>query len=648
MTAQPQEFGPGGDSVNSAPTADAPAPAPNGNAGRISTGDPVERVYRSVADMFWRRVKEMPSQEAFRFVEGDHWRSLTWQQTAERVRAVAHGLLALGLEREQRCAILASTRIEWILVDMGIMCAGGATTTIYPSSTADDCSFILVDSDARIVIVEDAEQVAKVRSMRADAPNLAHIVVIDGTGVTGREDDGVITLAELEEKGRAYAAENADVLETIAEELTVENLATIIYTSGTTGRPKGVELLHDCWTYTAEATKQLGLLQPSDLQYLWLPLSHSFGKVLLSGQLAIGYASAVDGRIPKLVENLSVIRPTFMGAAPRIFEKVHNRVVGGAKEAGGLKWRIFRWALARGRAVSALRQKGQEPRGLLALEYRVADKLVFSKLKERFGGRVRFFISGSAPLAKDVAEFFHAADILVLEGYGLTETSAMTSLNVPNRYSFGSVGPSVPGTSVKIAEEDGEILIKSRGLMRGYHNMPEETKATLTEDGFLRSGDIGEIDAGGFVRITDRKKDLIKTSGGKYIAPQLIEGRLKALCPVVSQVIVHGDRRNYCTALITLDEESITGWAVNHGLAGLSYEELTRHQKVRGMVEGYIEELNKSLASFETIKHFSLLPKDLTIEDGELTPSLKVKRKAVEAKYMATLDEMYEAAAPAV
>jgi long-chain acyl-CoA synthetase len=390
----------------------------------------------------------------------------------------------------------------------------------------------------------------------------------------------------------------------------------------------------------------MGLMDINDVQYLWLPLSHSFGKVMQVGQIRVGFPTAVDGRIDKLVDNLGVVRPTFMAAAPRIFEKVYNKVVGGAKDAGGLKYKIFKWAVKVGSEVSKLRQAGKQPRGWLAFKHKWADKLVFSKLKARFGGRVRFFISGSAPLSKDIAEFFHAADILILEGYGLTETSAASFVNRPDAFRFGTVGHPVPGTDVKIAD-DGEILIGGPGVMRGYHNLPEQT-AEVLDDGWLKTGDIGEFDADGFLKITDRKKDLIKTSGGKYVAPQLIESKLKSLCPYVSQVVVHGDKRKYVTALIALDEENLRAWADDNGMNGASYADLADSDKVKDMIQPYIEELNSGLARYETVKKFALLPSDLSVEEGELTPSLKVKRKVVEKKYMGVLDGLYEDATVAI
>ncbi len=595
--------------------------------------------FESVAALFLSRVERTPSVLAYKFPTGrDTWGSMTWGEAGERVKHIACGLHALGLEREHRVGILSTTRLEWILADMATLCAGGATTTIYPSNTPEECAYILGDSQASFAFAEDNGQAAKLVEVRDQLPSLRQVVVFDGDA---GHDGFVLTLADLEEKGRAFAEANPGKYEAIAGEVKRDDLSTLIYTSGTTGKPKGVELIHDCWLFEAEAIDQLGILSPDDHQYLWLPLSHSFGKVLEVAQLHIGFPTTVDGRIPKLVDNLAIVKPTFMAAAPRIFEKVYNKVVTGAAEKGGLTYKIFTWAVGVGRRVSALTQQGKKPGPLLGAQFKVADKLVFSKLRARFGGRVRFFISGSAPLSRDMAEFFHAAGILILEGYGLTESSAATFVNVPSNYKFGTVGPPLPGVEVKIAPEDGEVLLKARGVMRGYHNLPEAT-AEILEDRWLRTGDIGELDADGYLRITDRKKDLIKTSGGKYVAPQKLEAKLKALCPYLSQVLVHGNMRNFCSALVTLDEESIKGWATERGLGSKSTTELAEDPQVRELVQDAIKVLNADLASYETLKRFAILPKDLSVEDGELTPSLKVKRKVVETKYKDVLDGFYE------
>jgi len=596
----------------------------------------------SVAALFLQRIQESPDREALRYPVGEDWRSMTWRQAGERVKAMAAGLIALGLTREQRVGILSNTRYEWLLCDLGILCAGGATTTVYPSSTAEDCAFILSDSDTRYVFAEDASQVAKLRAHKAEMPTLTKIILIEGAA-DAKDGDWVMTLADLEAKGAELLAKDGKSVETVVAGIKGTELATLIYTSGTTGKPKGVRLLHECWAYTADAMLATSLMSSDDVQYLWLPMSHSFGKVLMGGWLITGSVTAVDGRIPKIIENLAVVRPTFMAAVPRIFEKVYNKVLEGVKAGSATKQKIFHWALGVGKQVSKLRQEGKEPSGLLALKLKIADKLVFSKLKARFGGRVRYFVSGSAPLSRDIAEFFHAAGILILEGYGLTESSAASFVNRPAKYAFGSVGVPMPGTDLKLAPEDSEILMRSPGIMNGYHNLAEATKEALTEDGWLRTGDIGEVDANGFLRITDRKKDLIKTSGGKYIAPQAIEGKLKATCPYLSQVIVHGDKRNFVTALITLDEESITKWAKENGVNG-SYSEIVKAPQTKTMLEPYFAEVNKTLAKYESVKKFEVLPKDLSIDAGELTPSLKVKRKVVEKAYAGLLDGMYEGA----
>jgi long-chain acyl-CoA synthetase len=603
-----------------------------------SMSEAIGRRFTTIPQMFFARVAESGDAEAFRYPVGDSWQSMPWTEADTRVRHIAAGLLALGIQREHRCAILSSTRLEWVLADLGVMCAGGATTTIYPSNTADECAYILTDSATRVVFAEDEAQLGKLREQRHTLADVVKVVTFDGVG----DGDWIMSLDELESIGAEHLTRAPDAVDAACAELDAEHLSTLIYTSGTTGRPKGVRLVHDCWAYEGEAVASLGLLGPDDMQYLWLPLAHSFGKVLLAAQLAVGFPTAIDGRVTKLVDNLAVIRPTFMAGAPRIFEKVYNKVIQGAQQGSKLKRKLFHWAVSVGTEVSKLRQQGEEPEGMLATKYRFADRLVFSKLKARFGGRVRFFISGSAPLSREIAEFFHAADILILEGYGLTETSAGSFINLPDSYRFGTVGHALPGTEAMIADADGEVLLRGPGVMRGYHNLPEETAEVLRDDGWLHTGDIGEIDDDGFLRITDRKKDLIKTSGGKYVAPQLIEGRFKAVAPYVSQFVVHGDRRNYCTALVTIDEESITSWADARGLGDRNYEELTQRPEVRDLVQESIDELNANLARYETIKAFAILPRELSIEEGELTPSMKVKRKAVEAKFEHVLDSLYD------
>ena len=588
----------------------------------------------SVGAMLVNQAKASSSKEAFRYLEGDRWVSLSWTATKDKAFQLAAGLLALGIEREDRVAIASNTRMEWILADLAIMCAAGATTTIYPSTQHEDVGYILADSQTKVIFAEDDLQVSKVLDHLDELPQLITIVQLDGKV----DHDKVIGWADLEKLGRDYLAANPTAVDDVIAAIGPEDLATLIYTSGTTGRPKGVRLVQDNWTYEGAAIEAYDIIYPDDLQYLWLPLSHVFGKALIAIQLYIGFTTAVDGRIDKIVENLAVVQPTFMCGAPRIFEKVRARVMTTASH--GVKAKIFDWAFGVGRKVSPMRLAGEQPSGLLALQYALADRLVFSKIKARMGGKIRFFVSGSAALNREVQEWFHAAELLILEGYGLTETSAATCVNNPRATRFGTVGPPVPGSQVKIAD-DGEILIKGPGVMRGYHNLPEATAEALN-DGWFATGDIGELDEQGYLRITDRKKDLIKTSGGKYVAPQKVEGVLKVASPYISQVLVHGDGRKYATALITLDPEAIEGWAKDQGLSYSSFEELAGSREVHDLIESQVTEANQSLERWETIKRFEILPSELSVEEGEVTPSLKVRRRAVEEKYADVLNSMYD------
>jgi long-chain acyl-CoA synthetase len=589
---------------------------------------------KTVPELVLNRVAKSPDREAFSYPDpaGSGWKHVTWRQFGEKVRQVAMGLRSLGLKEEERVAIFAGTRYDWIVADMGVLCGGGATTTIYPSNTAEEAAYILQDSGSVLVFCETQSHVDRVVSVRKELPNVKAVITFDGK----KSDDGfVMTYADLLEKGKSASQEE---YEKIARAVKPESLATLIYTSGTTGKPKGVELTQDCWVYEGQACDEMKLLREDDLQLLWVPLSHSLGKVLEVQQLYIGFKSAVDGRVDKIVPNLADVKPTFTAAVPRIFEKAYNTIIGKAKADGGMTYKIFQWAVGVGREVSKVKQARQQPTGLLAVKAMVAQRLVFSKIQARFGGRLRFFVSGSAPLSRDLSEFFHACGLLVLEGYGLTESSAFSFVNRPDNYKFGTVGEAAPGTQVKIAS-DGEILIKGRGIMRGYRNLPEATAETI-KDGWLYTGDIGELDAQGLLKITDRKKDLIKTSGGKYVAPQALEGKLKAICPYISQVVVHGNNRNFCTALVTVDEGEIGKWARGNGVNG-NYAEIVKDPRVHALVKPFFDQLNSGLASYETVKKFAILPRELTEQDGDLTASLKVKRKAVEAKYKEVLDSFY-------
>lgn len=610
----------------------------------------------SVATLFIDRVASTPDGEAYRYpvpaADGqgpDEWKSLSWAQAAERVYAVAAGLIALGVRPEQRVALAASTRVEWILVDLGVMCAGAATTTIYPSTNAEESAFILSDSESRVLIAEDAAQLAKARERRAELPDLAHVVVIDAQDVGEDEGDPegwVLTLADLEALGAEHLAKDPEAVRGRVDAITSEQLATLIYTSGTTGRPKGVRLPHDNWSYMAKATVATGLITKDDVQYLWLPLAHVFGKVLTSGQIEVGHVTAVDGRVDKIIENLPVVQPTYMAAVPRIFEKVYNGVAAKARAGGGAKYKIFQWAAGVAREYAKVSQDNFRRTGkatvpfALGAKHKVADTLVFAKIREAFGGRLRACVSGSAALAPDIGLFFSGAGIHILEGYGLTESSAASFVNPGESYRTGTVGKPLPGTEVRIAD-DGEILLRGPGIMQGYQGLPEKTAEVLEADGWFHTGDIGELSVDGYLRITDRKKDLIKTSGGKYIAPAEVEGQFKAVCPFVSNILVHGADRNFCTALIALDEPTILGWAAENGMEGKSYADVVASPKTVELIDGYVKRLNEGLQRWQTIKKFRLLPRDLDIEHGEVTPSLKLKRPVVERTYKDLIEEMY-------
>ncbi|MEH0555387.1 AMP-dependent synthetase/ligase [Streptomyces sp. B21-101] len=605
----------------------------------------------SVAGLFLERVAATPDAEAYRHPvpaasgEGpDAWKALSWAQAAERVYAIAAGLIELGVQPEQRVALACSTRLEWILADLGIMCAGAATTTVYPQTNADESAFILSDSESRVLIAEDAAQLAKAVEKRAELPDLTHVVVIDPAGV--ETADWILTLDELEKRGAARLEKEAGLIKERVAAITSDQLATLIYTSGTTGRPKGVRLPHDNWSYMAKAIAATGLVGPDDVQYLWLPLAHVFGKVLTSGQIEVGHVTAVDGRVDKIIENLPVVRPTYMAAVPRIFEKVYNGVAAKARAAGGAKYKIFQWAAEVSREYAKAAQDNFRRTGSasvpfgLGAKHKVADALVFAKIREAFGGNLRACVSGSAALAPEIGYFFAGAGIHILEGYGLTESSAASFVNPGEAYRTGTVGKPLPGTEVRIAD-DGEILLRGPGIMEGYHGLPEKTAEVLEADGWFHTGDIGELSPDGYLRITDRKKDLIKTSGGKYIAPAEVEGQFKAVCPYVSNILVHGADRNFCTALIALDEPSLLDWAKDNGLAGKSYAEVVAAPVTVELVDGYVKQLNEGLQRWQTIKKFRLLPRDLDVEHGEITPSLKLKRPVVEREYKHLIDEMY-------
>jgi long-chain acyl-CoA synthetase len=617
--------------------------------------------WRTALDIFRETVAKLPQKVALRSKVDGVWKGQTWSEWDTASREIAGGLRALGLVVGDRACILSNTRPEWVHADLGILLAGGVTVPIYQSNTPRECEYIINDCAAKVVLIEDPYQLekllhpevrprlAKVQKIvcfsdlakleRPDAKGRVQIKLADA--LPESEKGWVTSLADLRSSGRDWLAKNKGALEKAWEEVTPDNIFTIVYTSGTTGPPKGVVLLHKNIVFECTGNQELLSVDENDEQLLFLPLAHIFAKILEWTAIARGITTAFAESIPKLTENMREVKPTFMGAVPRVYEKAYAKIQQSFEEKRRkpVARLLIDWALGVGRARSKEEQAGRTPSGLLAMQAALADRLVFGKIKETFGGRLRFFVSGGAPLAKEIAEFFHGCGILILEGYGLTETTAATHINRPNDYRFGTVGKPFPGVDVKIAD-DGEILARGGNILHEYYGKPEATKEAIDKDGWFHTGDIGIIEDG-FLRITDRKKDIIVTAGGKNVAPQNLEGALKAACPYISQVMVHGDKRRFLSALITLNEEAIVPWAKEKGIVFKDVGDLAKHPDVRTFLQKYVDELNKDLASYETIKKFTILTRDLTQEAGEMTPTLKVKRKFVSEKYKEILDGFY-------
>ncbi len=609
---------------------------------------------QSLLDLVQELVATRPDATATLSKRDGQYKPTTWAQLWAEAQQVARSLIALGIAPGDRINIASNTRYEWIVLDFGILAAGAVTVPIYPSNLPDECQYVSDHSGSRIVFAEDRSQVVKFLEVRDRLPEVMHVVQMTGAVESGRElsregrenqpgDGFVISMADFLERGREVDDAR---LQAACSSLGPESILTIIYTSGTTGRPKGVVLTHANMIYEADSVRNIGLIAPDDVQLLFLPLSHSFAKVLEAGWLATGHILAFAENMNTIKQNLGEVRPTVMAGVPRVFEKFYSAVVEKALAAGGTKAKLFTAALELSVENGEAELRGKSLPFFRKLKFSVLRKLVFAKIhdgiSEILGGRMRAMISGGAPLAKKIAWFFRDADIVILEGYGMTETSAGTTVNLPHNNRIGTVGPPMPGTDVKIAE-DGEILLRGPGIMREYWRNPEATAETIV-DGWLHTGDIGEVDpTTGAVKITDRKKDLIITAGGKNIAPQNIENLIKT-DQLISQCVVHGDRRKYLTALLTLDEAALTEFAKQRGLAG-SYTELTKHPQVHAEVDRVMALANKELASYESIKQWAILEKDFSIETGELTPKLSVKRKVVNSKYGHLFDGFYDEAA---
>jgi long-chain acyl-CoA synthetase len=557
---------------------------------------------------------------------GDDWKPMSWEEAGRRVEDYANGLLALGVRKGDAFSILATSRVEWALFDFALGSIGAIGAAIYANSSVKDAGYILEHSESVGVLCEDEVQRAKVEAVRGEIPRLRH----------------VLTFADLDDlaaRGRAHAAEHPNALGDARDAIEEDDLFTYIYTSGTTGPPKGCMISHKNYYAMVAVVDDLpSFTGPEDTMLLYLPLAHNFGRLMHLSGAYVGYAIAFLPDPLQAAAALPQVKPTVFPSVPRVYEKIHSAVVAKFDAETGAKRKLIEWALGVGRRVSELRRAGEPvPRGLL-LQFRLADKLVYAKVKERLGGRLRLAISGGAPLAPEIAEFFHAIDILLVEGYGLTECTTAASTNTHEAYRFGTVGRPLPGTQVKLAE-DGELLIKSETVFQGYFKDPEATAEVLGDDGWLRSGDIAEIDGDGFILITDRKKDIIVTAGGKNVAPQNLENDLKT-SKYVSQAMVVGDRRPYIAALITLDPEAVPAWAAERGLP-TDLEGLARSEEVRELIQGVVDEVNADRSRYEQIKRFAILPRDFTMEDDELTPTLKLKRRIVADHFGDDLEGLY-------
>jgi long-chain acyl-CoA synthetase len=603
---------------------------------------------KSIYELFSTTVAARKDKTAAQVKVNGTWKDVTWGELASTAKKIAAGLVKHGVKPQEMVTIVSNTRLEWITADLGIQGAGATTVPVYQSSTADDAAFILNDAGVVAVIAEDAVQLRKLRGIKADIPGVRFVVAMTGPVEPGGWE---ITMEEFLRDGEAYLKTNEAEVVARSSGLKTDDLLTIIYTSGTTGRPKGAMLTHDAMLYEAEAIRKIDLIGPDDVQYLFLPMAHVFAKVLETIWFAQGHVMAFwSGDMKKIVDELSEVRPTMMASVPRIFEKVHAKVSADVAATPGVAGKIAQWGLQQGEKAAKIEMSGGTPGGLA---WTLAQKLVFKKLRAklsaRFGGRLRFFVSGGAPLGKDVAYFFKYAGVMICEGFGLTETSAASAVNMPGAVRIGTVGRPIPGTEFKVAA-DGELLIRGRGVMKGYWKRDDATKEAIDADGWFHTGDIGVIDADGYIRITDRKKDIIVTAGGKNVAPQNIEGQIKAKSSIIGQVVVHGDKRKFLSAVITLDEEALKAWAGSKGLSG-DHKTLSQKPEVLAEVDRVMKEMNTILASYESIKKWKVLDHDFSVGDTPeqkgkpgaemLTPSLKVKRKAVNERYKDVFDDFY-------
>lgn len=571
---------------------------------------------------------------AMRFPLDGHTVSLSYAELGVVSREIARGLIALGIDAGERVAILSSTRAEWTLCDCGSLCAGAVVVPVYHTNSPEECAYVLRHSEVRLIFCEDVSQAEKIREVRDELPRLKHVVLIEG------ESDDAIKLDELRE--RAGEIPQDAVAERVSQ-VVPDDLATLVYTSGTTGPPKGCVLTHANMLSTARMYAERLRLEPSHVLFQFLPLAHALARVAQIVMLDVGgQACFWSGDPTKIVEELSEAEPTHFPAVPRVYEKIHGTVMGRVEDGPALQRTLFRRALTQARAIRRLQDEGVSPGPLRRARHRVMDALVFSKVRSLFGRRFQVALVGAAPVARELLEFFDACGVTVLEGYGLTETTAAATLNTPEELRFGTVGRPLPGTEVKIAP-DGEILLRGSNVFKGYYKNTKATEETV-KDGWLYSGDLGAITDEGYVMVTGRKKNLIITSSGKNVTPENIENALRDT-RWISEAVVYGDERPYLVAIVTLDHDEQVKLAqrlnVSPETAAMAHDE-----HVHAVVQEAVDDVNSKLARIEQIKRFTILDRDLSQAEGELTPTLKVKRSIVYDRYADVFDGLYRTETP--
>jgi long-chain acyl-CoA synthetase len=589
---------------------------------------------KTLADLLTLAIEKHASFIALRYKDqarGD-WVDVSYPELGLVVKELSLGLQDLGIEARDKVGILSNTRPEWTYFDFAILCAGGTVVPTYQTNSPEECHYVLEHSESKAVVIEDSEQLEKIRKIRSQLPNLEHVISIEPI-----EADDVITISALRERGRSRPQEDFDAR---VSGVQPSDVATCIYTSGTTGPPKGCIIDHANWRFMLDTAEEDGVLVQNEVVYLFLPLAHAFARLIQLLSVDVGGTLAYWEKDPnKIIPNLAEVRPTYFPSVPRMFEKIYATAIGTVEKASPIKRAIFRWAVRTGRKVRELEQEAKQPGPILKRQYEFADKQVLSKVRALFGGRIKECVTGAAPISPEILEFFWACGVPVMEGYGMTETSTGFTINRVDDFKFGSVGKPFRGCEIKIAP-DGEVLLKGPNIFRGYYKNEVATRETI-KDGWLYTGDLGRLDEDGFLYITGRKKDIIITAGGKNITPANLENGLKQN-QYISQAVVYGDRRAYLTALITLDPEAIVALATEHGWGTTDVAELSRRPEVEEIVQKAVDEVNSKVARVEQIKKLTILPHDLSQETGELTPTLKVKRNIVYEKYAKDFDRLYE------